>query len=75
VHKPPLDLSRAETVAAQVGDSRGAARAIVPDVTAAGAAEAVVNEAVAAFGRIGILVNSAGGSIASLSSRHTTRSG
>ena len=54
------DLAKAESVAARIEAAGGAARAFVADVRDVSAVKALVGEVKAAFGRIDILVNSAG---------------
>jgi len=53
-------LDKARGVADVIAGEGGHARAFVCDVTSVGAIEALVSEVIAAFGRIDILVNSAG---------------
>ena len=53
-------LDKAEGVVESIAAAGGSARGFVCDVTSVGAIEALVSEVMAAFGRIDVLVNSAG---------------
>ncbi len=55
-----IDLAAAESVAGQITDAGGEAVALGGDIAARAAAERTVAEVVATFGRLDILVNSAG---------------